>query len=27
MRRGPLDDEGMTFQRRSPAARTEKAVA
>jgi cation diffusion facilitator CzcD-associated flavoprotein CzcO len=25
MRRGPLDDEGMTFQRRTP--RTEKAVA
>jgi monooxygenase len=27
MRRGPLDDEGMSFQRRSTAARTEKAVA
>ena len=27
MRRGPLDDEGMTFQRRSTAARPEKAVA
>jgi cation diffusion facilitator CzcD-associated flavoprotein CzcO len=27
MRRGPLDDEGMTFQRRTAAARTEKAVA
>jgi hypothetical protein len=27
MRRGPLDDEGMTFQRRSTRARTEKAVA
>jgi cation diffusion facilitator CzcD-associated flavoprotein CzcO len=27
MRRGPLDDEGMTFQRRSTRARIEKAVA
>ena len=26
MRRGPLDDEGMTFQRRVPATTTEKAV-
>jgi monooxygenase len=27
MRRGSLDDEGMTFQRRVPAPTTEKAVA
>ena len=27
LRRGPLDDEGMTFQRRVPATTTEKAVA
>jgi len=27
MRRGPLDDEGMTFQPRVPAPTTEKAVA
>ncbi|TQN42612.1 cation diffusion facilitator CzcD-associated flavoprotein CzcO [Blastococcus colisei] len=27
MRRGPLEDEGMTFQRRVPATTTEKAVA
>jgi monooxygenase len=27
LRRGPLDDEGMTFQRRVPATTTERAVA
>jgi monooxygenase len=27
LRRGPLEDEGMTFQRRVPATTTEKAVA
>jgi len=27
MRRGPLEDEGITFQRRQPAARTERSVA
>jgi hypothetical protein len=27
MRRGPLDDEGMTFQRALPAPSTQKAVA
>src|SRR4051794_1710307 len=27
MRRGPLEDEGMTFQRRTAAARPERAVA
>ena len=27
MRRGPLEDEGMTFQRRQPAASTERAAA
>jgi cation diffusion facilitator CzcD-associated flavoprotein CzcO len=27
MRRGPLEDEGMTFQRRATTPRTEKAVA
>jgi hypothetical protein len=27
MRRGSLEDEGMTFQRRVPATTTEKAVA
>jgi hypothetical protein len=27
MRRGPLADEGMTFQRRVPATTTKKAVA
>jgi hypothetical protein len=27
MRRGSLEDEGMTFQRRTPATRIEKAVA
>jgi hypothetical protein len=27
MRRGALDDEGMTFQRRVPTTTTEKAVA